>query len=53
MLDVVPSPAILDFHVAGDQSCEFFGGHGAFFTGGASRTNPQVTFSGSTVSVVK
>ena len=32
VLDVVPSPAILDFHVAGDKPSELFGRHGAFFT---------------------
>lgn len=32
VLDVVPSPAILDFHVAGDKPSELFGRHGAFLT---------------------
>ncbi|CAI8173813.1 MAG: Uncharacterised protein [Cryomorphaceae bacterium] len=32
VFDVVSSPAILDFHVAGDKPSEVFGRHGAFFT---------------------
>lgn len=32
VLNVVPSPAILDFHVARDHTRELFGRHGAFFT---------------------